>query len=209
MTILASVGLRLEPVGHLLVADLLDERLDLGVAELGLGLALELRVADLHRDDRGETLADVVARELRVLLLEQLLVHRVPVDRRRQRGAEALLVGAALVRVDRVRERVDRLGVAVVPLHRDVEAHRHVVLAHAVGGEADDGLVDRALLGVDVLDVVLQAALVEVRDLGGLEGLVLGAGEGAASARETSSASPCRPCCARGARRAGRSSGPC
>ena len=75
MIVLASVGLRLEPVGDLLVADLLDEALDLGVAELGLRLALELRVAELHRDDRGETLADVLTRELLVLLLEELLVH--------------------------------------------------------------------------------------------------------------------------------------
>src|SRR5688572_28954974 len=169
---------RLEPVPDLLVADLLHEALDLGVAELGLRLALELRVAELHRDDRGETLADVLTRELLVLLLEDLLVHRVAVDDRGQRGAEALLVGAALVRVDRVGERVDRLRVRVGPLHRDVEAHRHVVLAHAVGGEADDGLVDRGLLGVDVLDVVLEPAVVPVDDLGGLEGLLLGPGLG-------------------------------
>src|SRR3712207_7540346 len=52
------------------------------------------------------TLADVVAGELVVLLLEDLLVDRVAVDDRGQRRAEALLVGAALVRVDRVGERV-------------------------------------------------------------------------------------------------------
>ena len=45
--------------------DPLDEALGLGVAELGLGLALELRLAELDRDDRGQALADVVAGEVR------------------------------------------------------------------------------------------------------------------------------------------------
>ncbi len=43
-TVLASAGLASNQWVQLLVADLLDERLDLGVAELGLGLALELRL---------------------------------------------------------------------------------------------------------------------------------------------------------------------
>src|SRR5262249_16072244 len=41
-----------EPVGELLVRDLLDQRPHLGVTELGLRLTLELRVAQLHADDR-------------------------------------------------------------------------------------------------------------------------------------------------------------
>ena len=118
-------------MGQLLVADLLHERLDLGVAELGLRLALELRFADLHRDDRGQALADVVAGEVRVLLLEELLVLRVLVDHRRQRRAEALLVGAALVGVDGVGEGVHRLRIAGVPLHRDLD-----LMAGALAGEA-------------------------------------------------------------------------
>src|SRR5690606_29061270 len=36
-----------------LVDDGLDDALDFGVAELGLRLTLELRLRDLHRDDRG------------------------------------------------------------------------------------------------------------------------------------------------------------
>ena len=41
-------GVRLEPMGELLVAHPLHERLDLGVAELGLRLAFELRFGDLR-----------------------------------------------------------------------------------------------------------------------------------------------------------------
>ena len=42
----------------------LDLALDLGVAELRLGLALELRIGQLDADDRGQALADVVAGEV-------------------------------------------------------------------------------------------------------------------------------------------------
>ena len=59
--VLALGGVLLEPVAELVVDDPLHEALGLGVAELGLGLALELRLAELDRDDRGQALADVVA----------------------------------------------------------------------------------------------------------------------------------------------------
>ncbi len=61
----------LEPVAELVVDDPLHEALGLGVAELGLGLALELRLAELDRDDRGEALADVVAGDPVLALLDQ------------------------------------------------------------------------------------------------------------------------------------------
>ena len=41
-------------------------------------MALELRVADLHRDDGGQSLADVVTGKIGILLLEQL--HERPVE---------------------------------------------------------------------------------------------------------------------------------
>ena len=50
-----------------------DETLDAGVAELRLRLPLELRVAQLHGDDCGETLAHVLSLEL-LVLLQQLQV---------------------------------------------------------------------------------------------------------------------------------------
>lgn len=151
-----------EPVVEVLVHDLLHEGLGLRVAQLGLRLALELRLAQLDRDDRGQTLADVLTGEVVVLLSQQLLVTRVAVDQTGQRRAEALLVGAALVRVDRVREGVDALGVLRVPLHRDLD-REHALLV--LGLDVDDGRVDQlALARVEVLHEVDDAALVEVRD---------------------------------------------
>ena len=48
----------------------LDLALHLGVAELRLGLALELRLGQLDADDRGQALAHVLAREVGVVVLE-------------------------------------------------------------------------------------------------------------------------------------------
>jgi hypothetical protein len=87
---------RVEPVAELLVDHALHEGLRLGVAQLGLGLALELRLAELDRHDGGQALADVVAGEVVVLLLEDALVPGVAVDQGGQRRTEALLVGTAL-----------------------------------------------------------------------------------------------------------------
>ena len=99
----------------------LDLALDLGVAELGLGLALELRLGQLHADDRGQALADVVAGEVAVVVLEDAGPPRLVVQRARQRRPEAGDVGAAVDGVDVVREGEDVLGVRVVVLERDLD----------------------------------------------------------------------------------------
>ncbi len=120
---------------------------------LRLGLALELRVAQLHRDERREALAHVLAGEVLLLLLEEVLLARVVVDRAREGGAEARQMSAALRRVDVVGEREDGLVVGRVPLHGDLDL--------AVVGlvlEEDDAAVDRVLVAVDVGDEVLDAA---------------------------------------------------
>ena len=143
----------LEPLGELLVGDLLDHRPHLGVAELGLGLALELRVAQLHREDRGEALADVLAEEVVLLLLQDVLAAAVLVHHVGEGLLEALLVHPALGGRDVVRERVDALVVAGVPLQRDVDLG-------VVGAvlERDHALEDRLLRRVEVPDEVGDAA---------------------------------------------------
>ena len=62
---LRRVRVLFEPAPEVLVRRALDERAHLGVAELRLGLALELRIAEPHRHDRGQALAHVVALERR------------------------------------------------------------------------------------------------------------------------------------------------
>ena len=104
-----------------------------------------------------------------VLLLELALLARVGVDRARQRGAEAGQVRAALVRVDVVGEREQRLLVGVVPLQRHLDLAE---LARVL--EVDDLLVQRLAraLAVQVLDEVDDAAVVLEARLEALAALV-------------------------------------
>ena len=102
----------------------LDLALDLGVAQLGLRLALELRLDQLDADDRGQALADVVAGQVRVGVLEHAGLARPVVERARQRGPEAGDVGAAVDGVDVVGEGEDVLGVGVVVLEGDLDRRR-------------------------------------------------------------------------------------
>ena len=62
-------GIFLEVLAELLVDQRRDHPLDFGVAELGLGLALELRLGQLDADDRDQALAGVVALEAHLLVL--------------------------------------------------------------------------------------------------------------------------------------------
>ena len=84
----ASVGFSSRNCASFWLTVVLDEALDPRVAELRLRLPLELRVAELHRDDRGEPLADVLALEVVLLLLEQPLsrayLFSVPVSAERK-----------------------------------------------------------------------------------------------------------------------------
>ena len=119
---LALSRVLLEPLRHLFVGDLLDQRTHRDIAELRLGLTLELWLADASRDDRREAFTDVLAREVVVLFLQQAFVACVVVDRTGHRSAEALLVHAAFEGGDAVGEAVQAIGVeASVPLERDLD----------------------------------------------------------------------------------------
>ena len=126
---------------------------------LRLGLALELRVAQLDRDERRETLADVFAGEVLVFLFEDALLAGVVVDGARERAAEAGEVRAAFGGVDVVGEGEDGLVVAGVPLHGDFD-----LTVRGLVVEEDDVAVDGVFVAVDVVDEVADAAGVLVDD---------------------------------------------
>src|SRR5262249_50408737 len=158
-------GILFEIIAELLVDDVLHEPAHVGRAELGLGLAFELGLRELHRDHRSEALARVVARKrLAVLALAVLHLRRdVAVERTRERGTEADQVAAALDGVDVVRERVDRLVVALVVLNRDLDPDRHVLAAaleRALARDQDRWPVQRRARAVQVIDERDDAALV-------------------------------------------------
>ena len=92
-----------------------------GRAEDLLGLALELGLGQPHRDDRGQTLEDVVLDDVVVVDLERLAgAHRV-VEGLGQGGVEPRDVGAPLRGRDHVDERADLGLVAGVPPDGDVD----------------------------------------------------------------------------------------
>ena len=134
-----------------------DQRLDVGVAQLGLGLALELRLLQFHADDRDQTLAHVGAFEVVVLILQNAFGARVLVEHAGQAQLEALLVGAALRRVDVVGKAEHQLVEAVAVLHRDL-GHCAVRFAFHI----DDLRVQRAQIAalLQVGDEFLDAAFI-------------------------------------------------
>ncbi len=159
----------LEPLAQLLVGRALGQRADGLVAELGLGLALELRVAQAHRDDGGEALTDVLALEVVFLLFQDVAVTGVAVDDVGQRLAEPLDVHAAFNGGDAVGERVDRLVIAGVPLQRDLDLLPLLGLL-----ERRDLAEQRLLRRVEVLHEVDDAAVVLEGGLGHRVGALVG-----------------------------------
>ena len=111
------VGVLFEVVLQHLADGLVDGAAHLGVAELGLRLALELGFGHLDADDGREAFAEVVAGDLHLGLLQQAATVGVGLQRARQARAEAGEVGAALVGVDVVDVGVQVLAVACVVLH--------------------------------------------------------------------------------------------
>jgi len=73
----------------------LDDALDLGVAELGLGLPLELRLLDLHVQHAGQALPDVLPRQGEIFLLENSRFLATSLMVRVERRLESGEVGAA------------------------------------------------------------------------------------------------------------------
>jgi hypothetical protein len=155
-----DAGRLLEERAELVAEDRLDDALHLARHELRLRLRVERRVAHLDADDRREPLADVLTREARLHVAEEVLRVAVVVEHARERSAEAGDVRPAVFVVDVVRVREDLLAVARVPLERDLDGDRRARLAGLLREDVHDLVVDRFLRFVQVLDELADAALV-------------------------------------------------
>ena len=145
--------------GHQLLGNhRVHQRTHFAVAQLGLGLALELRFLQLDRDNRGQTLARVLALE-GLIVLEQLVFLAVIVEYTGQSSLKAGLVRTALGGVDVVCKGQHQLAVAVGILHGNL-GHRGIAAALHV----DHLIVQRRLRAVEVLHELTDTALV-VHDL--------------------------------------------
>ena len=103
----------------------IDDAFDLAVAELGFGLAFELRLGDAQRNDGRQAFAEIVAR--RDQIFEQPFFLAVVVQAAGQGRAEAGDVRAAFDGADVVDERADVLGVFGGVLHGDFQAYAFVL----------------------------------------------------------------------------------
>ncbi len=147
---------------ELLHDQLLDRHLDLGGDQLFLGLRGELGVAHFHRQHRDQAFARIVADRLDLFPLRHALAFEVIVHGAGQRVAEPGEMGAAILLRDVVGKAEHPFLVGIVPLQRRFDAD--AVLLRI---DVDDGLVQRCLVLVEVLDEGADAAVVLVHILAG------------------------------------------
>ena len=166
----ADLGVGLEILGEALVAEGTDDALDLGGEQFDLGLGLELRVGVFDRDDGGEAFAHVVAGDLGVLVLEEVVGLGELVDGAGEGGAEAGEVGAAVGVVDGVGVAEDLVVVGVVVLEDDLDVDLDGFVVegggHLLVDAHRDGVEDLLAL-VELLHELDHAVLVEEHLRGG------------------------------------------
>ena len=126
--LLGRLRVLLQEVAELLGDDLADDPLDLGVAELGLGLPLELGVGHPDADDRGQAFLEVLAGDRQVLPLARGVGLGVVVHRPGQGTPEAGQVRPALDGPDVVAVRHQRLADGVVVLQSDLDFNRPLLV---------------------------------------------------------------------------------
>src|SRR5438067_692729 len=143
-----------------------DMALDLRVAELALGLALELRLQHLDADHRRQSLTDVLTGQVGIGFLEDPRLARITVEHVGERGAKTGDVASALDRVDGVRERDDVLDEGLVVLKRDLG-----LCALDLPLDVKRGHVDHRLVAVERAHERHDAAL-EVEGVGDAQDLV-------------------------------------
>ena len=100
----------------------------LGVTELRLRLPFELRLGNLNRNNRSQTLTHVFTGEVIVFIPQQFIFASITIHQGSQRSTETFFVSAAFVSVDRIRIGVHRLFIRPGPLHSHLKRH----MAHGV-----------------------------------------------------------------------------
>jgi hypothetical protein len=113
-------------------------------------------IGHLHREYAGQAFAHVVAGDLDLGLLGDLVFLDVLVDHPRHRRAQAGEVGAAVGLGNVVGEAKHLLGVGIVPLHRDFNVDADAVL-YGNTGRVEHRRMQHGLGAIDVIDKALDA----------------------------------------------------
>ena len=152
---LGDLGVLLKEGGQLVVHHLVNQGADIGVAQLGLGLTLELGVRQLHGDDGGDALPAVVAGDL-VVAFDDAVFHAIVVEHPGQSRLEAGFVHTAFGSTHVVGKGQHKFIVAVVVLDGDFRGGVALAALHVDHFVMEDGLVPVAP-GGEFLDAALVA----------------------------------------------------
>ena len=95
----------------------------LGVTKLCLCLPFELRLGNLNRNNRSQTLTHVFTGEVIVFIAQQFILAGITIHQRCQCSTETLFVSTAFVSVDRIRIGVHRFFIRSGPLHSHLKRH--------------------------------------------------------------------------------------
>ena len=158
---LRRLGVVLEEEGQPLVQGRLHGAPGLGVAQLRLGLPLELGFPQLDADHGGQPLPHVLAGQVGLGLGDEAGLPGVFVQRPGEGGAEPRQVGPALVGIDAVGVAHQVLALALGVLHRDL----HVGFLGG-GAVVEHVAVDHPPAAVDVFDQAGHPAVEHVGPLG-------------------------------------------
>ena len=154
---LGHVGVFFQEGGELFVDDGLHDALDLGVAQLGLGLPFKLGLQELDADDGRQPFPDVLAGQVLVVALDVVVTLGVVVDGPGQGAFKPVEVAAPLGGED-----VVGVGIDVFRIARGVlEGQLQAVVVHVLF-VVGDLLVQGILVAVDVLDIGPDAPFVMV-----------------------------------------------
>ena len=147
---LGIVGILLEVSFEHVAHGLAHRGADFGVAELGLGLALELRLCDFHTHHGRQPFAKIVSTDVKLQFVQHPTAVRIFLQRVGQATTETREVCPAFVRVDVINVRKEVLGERVVVGHGDLDGHA-VALATHVDHVLNDGLAVAVEVGHKVL----------------------------------------------------------
>ena len=126
---LGNGGVFLKVLGQGLVDHIADQALDEGIAQLGLGLALELSLLQLDTDDGNDTLAGIGAGKILVLIFQDAFSAAVLVQHTGQGQLKAFLVGAALRRMHVIGKTEQQFIIAVIVILQSHLGHGALALA--------------------------------------------------------------------------------
>ena len=147
-----------QPVGQRLGRESRDGGLRLLVVKAPLGLPLELRVLEHHRDGAGQAIGDVLGvKRLALVLLQSPSVEGSLVEDARQRAAQARDVRTAIDRVDDVAETEDSIVGGHRPLQRDLNRD-----PTGCARQGDDARMRDVAALVELADIVRKALFAAV-----------------------------------------------